>query len=351
MKNNIEKEFNENQLFITPISGLELTDIVKNELKIENVFFVSKDKLPRIRKRLGLQIPISKLETKKSFLKELLIDFFKKSETYAVLNFTGDKKEKYSENIRIIEDAISLISFSNLGYSTRKFNNKIYIKKSESLISNKSVVINKSNSEFSIGGKSLHPLPFQVNNNWKSFHQKFFYQKFLKIINGEKKINRKWRNLLISAARIVGKSLNSHDIPESFLKNIIALEMLLVDQNEKIKDKLIERSAYFLDWSENWENDNIEERIIGIYKKRCDYVHDGRYSDITKEDLIFSDELIFNVFNNLINYIDKISSKAKLIEFSDNYQCEKKLGLNSKFQFGKFKYVKTIYKQIDFNEI
>ena len=175
--------------------------------------------------------------------------------------------------------------------------------------------------------------------------------KFLKILNGEISVKSKWRNLLISSAKIVGESLNSHNIPEAFLKNVIALEMLLVGQSEKIEEKLIERSRYLLDWCEHWEKESLEEKIRTVYKKRCDYVHDGKTSSITKEDLIFTDDLIFNIFNNIINSIEKIVSKGTLIEFSDKYQAEKKLNLSSKYQFGKFQYLKRTYEPIDIDSL
>ena len=86
-------------LFIVPISGLKLTDSVHNELKVGNTIFVSKNKLARIRKRLGIQVPISKLnnigiDAPKTYVTE----FFKSSQTYAVLHFNGIPKEKYFEN-------------------------------------------------------------------------------------------------------------------------------------------------------------------------------------------------------------------------------------------------------------
>ncbi|MBJ6366942.1 HEPN domain-containing protein [Snuella sedimenti] len=346
---------NSEWLFIVPISGLKLTGTISNELKVGNVIFVSKSRLPRIRKRLGIQIPISKLgnigvNTPKRY-KISLRDFFEFSQTYAVLNFTGVPKEKYFDNIRLIEDAIDLITFSSLGFSTRRFHYKIQIKNSEYSLRNKTLLIDKKNLRLILGSKSLHPLPLELNERWKEFHNNFYYHKLLAIINREVEINSKWRNLLISVAKMIGKSLNSHDIPESFLKNIIALEMLLVNQSEKIEDKIIERTRYLLDWYEKWETNQIETRISEMYKKRCDYVHDGKFKEITKEDLIFTDDLLFNIYNNLLKNINKISSKGKLIEFSDKYKCEKQLGIESKYQFGKFQYLNKVYEKSDLDII
>jgi hypothetical protein len=355
MRKKNKADFDSNWIIIAPISGLWLSEAIQNELKVGNVIFVTKNKLPRIRKRLGIKKPVSKLSeiglNNQNSIKESLNDFFKYSKTYAVLNFSGTPKENQNKNIRLIEEAINIISFSNLGYSTRKFNSKIHIKNSKYVLNNKTLVIDKKQLRLRLGNKSIHPIPLELNERWKNFHGKFYFHKLLKLVNGEIKIKSKWKKTLISVAKLVGKSLNSHDIPESFLKNVIALEMLLVNQNEKIEEKIIERSRYLLEWCDEWEEKDIETKIKEMYKKRCDYVHDGKYDDIRKEDLIFTDDLIFNIYNNLLKNTDKIISKGKLIEFSYKYMCEKELNLKSKFQFGKFQYMSKTYEKSDLKNI
>lgn len=355
MKKTNNSNLSSNWIMIVPIQGLSLTKAINNELKVGNVIFVTRNKLPRIRKRLGIKVPISKLNevglyNPESF-KERIKSFFKYSKTYAVLNFSGIPTENYNNNIRLIEEAINLISFSNLGHSTRKFNSKIFINNSKDILVNRTIVIDKKILRFTLGNKSLYPLPLELNDRWTDFHNQFYFHKLLRIINGEIKINNKWKNSLVSVAKIVGKSLNSHDIPESFLKNVIAIEMLLVNQGEKIEKKIIERSSYLLDWCDEWKNEQIEKRIKDIYQKRCLYVHDGKHQKITKEDLIFTDDLIFNIYNNLLKNIKKINSKGKLIEFSDKYKCEKELDLKSKFQFAKFEYMRKEYEVSDIKKI
>lgn len=350
-KNNLDSKW----LFIAPVAGLNLTTDLNEEIRIGNVTFVSRKKLPRIRKRLGIPVTISELDkiglnTPKAY-KERLNEFFRYSPVYGICSFSGVPKENQKTNIRLIEEAIHLISFSNLGHTTRKFNSKIEIKHSKNIAHFRTIALDKIKKRLSLNFDSLHPLPIELDNKWQEFHKSFFFLKFLKIINGEITIKSKWKNLLISSAKIVGESLNSHNIPEAFLKNVIALEMLLVGQSEKIEEKLIERSSYLLDWAEHWKKENIEERIRTVYKKRCDYVHDGKTSSITKEDLIFTDDLIFNIFNNIINCVEKIDSKGTLIEFSDKYKAEKKLSLTSQYQFGKFQYLTKTYESIDIDRL
>ena len=42
-------------MFITPILGLELSSDIGNEIKIENVIFVNKDRLPRIQIKCAVE--------------------------------------------------------------------------------------------------------------------------------------------------------------------------------------------------------------------------------------------------------------------------------------------------------
>jgi len=342
-------------LFIVPIRGLLLTKEVNNELKVGNVLFVSKERLPRIRKRLGIPLVISKLGKigidNPESLERRINDFFKSSKTFAITHFSGTPKNNEIQNIRKIEKAINLVPFSKLGYSTRNFKQKIEIKSSDKILYNEKIYIDKNNKRLSINFNSLHTIPLELNSTWKKFQRRFFYFQLLKIVNGEQKIKRKWKNTLISTANLIGKSINSHDIPEAFLRNVIAMEMLLVNQNEKIKEKLIERSAYLLEWYKDWSENKLPEKIEALYKKRCDFVHDGDTENISKEDLIFSDDLLFNLINNIFRNIDKIDSKGSLIDFSNKYQCEKKLGLKSKLQFGRFEYMKKEYRDLDIENL
>jgi hypothetical protein len=342
-------------LYVTPIGGLELTSAIKNEIKVGNVIFVSRDKLPRIRKRLGFPIPISKLDNighsgNRKFQKEINKDFFDYSKTFAVLHFSGDPKENEPDNLRKIEKAINLVSFSMLGFTTRKFDYKIEIKSFEKVPNNRVLTVDKNNSSYSLNFKRLHPLEFILNEDWKSFHEHFHYFNFLDLVNKNNKISPKWKNTLISAGNLIGKGLNSHDIHDSFLKNVIALEMLLTNQGEKIAEKLIERSGYLLDWNKEWIKNDFPQKIKEVYNKRCNYVHDGKTDQISKEDLIFTDDLVFNIYNCIIKNLDRVSSKKYLIEFSVKYQCEKKLKIqSSKYQLGKFQFMRKRYKAEEYS--
>ena len=349
------KKLKSDWLYIAPIRGLWLTPYVQNEIKIDNVLFVSKEKLPRIRKRLGFPTVISDLENiakdnPRSF-KESINKFFSDSITFAVVHFTGTPEENRTANIRKIENAINLLVFSNLGFNTRKFNSLVEIKSSEKILHTREMLINKNKKQFSLNLNAKGPVPLELNEQWHDFHKSFFYLKLLRLISNSK-ANTKWVKTLKSVAIIIGKSLNTHDVPDAFLGNIIAMEMLLTTKNDKITKKLVERTEFLIGWNEEWENQKIYSRIENLYKKRCNYVHDGITDNISIDDLIFTDDLLFNIINNLVRGIKHINSKQRLIDYSDLYQCEKKLALKrkSKFQLGSFQYMRKTYEDKDLNE-
>ena len=161
-----------------------------------------------------------------------------------------------------------------------------------------------------------------------------------------------WLNILIQAGKIAGKSQNETDLANALLFNVIALEMLLTNQNDKISEKLPKRIGFFIDWSEDWEEQDFEKKILETYGKRCAFVHNGETEKITKEDVIFSDSILYNVLNNIVLFIRHMPSKTVLIELAEKYDCEKKLGIKSKkYQLGKFQYHRIRQEKMTINEL
>ncbi len=343
-------------IFITPIDGLRLTKDVNEEFIINRVTFVSREKLPRIRKRLGLPATLSNLteiisQNDKGF-KRIVKDFFKSYKTFAVLPYKGRPKEKQKDCIRIVREELSILSLAQLGWSTRKFNKRIEIKTSDKALVYKTIDINKHQKEFTHGLKTtFNPVPFELDKEWISFHKRFFFFELLKIIRGESPVSKKWRTILHRASVMVGQSQNSNDLTFCLLWNVIALEMLLTREGEKISDKLVSRCEYFLGWNEDWINEKYETRIREIYKKRCDFVHNGDIKLIEIKDLLFTDDLIFNILNNIVRYKTKIKDIKDIFDFSEKYEAEKILNQKSKYQFGKFELLRKHYTEDDYKDI
>lgn len=340
----------DNWLFVTPIEGLVLTSATKNEIKINRVTFISKNKLPYVRLRFGLPVKFSQLsELVKTNAGTFVDKFLKESDTYALLPYKGNPKDKKLENKNIVQDELNILLLSLLHCEKRKFNSKVQIKENDAHNYHRGLNIMKTTPQFSLGWDALSYMIVKLDSDWHKFQKRYFYYKFLKLINEQ---NSPWLNILTQAGKILGKGQNESDLPNALLFNVIALEMLLTNQNDKISEKLIERIAFFLDWCEEWDEQNFTEKIKDLYSKRCLYVHDGNTRGITKDDVIFSDSIAFNILNNIVKFIHQIPSKTKLIELSDKYACEKKLGLESKkYQKGKFEFQRIRTEKMTFDDL
>jgi hypothetical protein len=164
-------------------------------------------------------------------------------------------------------------------------------------------------------------------------------------------VERAWRRDLENAAILVGQSLNSSDVATSFMLNMIALELLLTQKGDKYSSELPKRVEAFLGWVGFWSSQNYEEKIKFIYKKRCELVHRGRREKIAKEDLLFTDDLILNLFINIVSLPNIFDSKNKIIEFANKVEAEHILGLKSRVRPKKLTFVSPNYSKEDLNEV
>jgi hypothetical protein len=137
----------------------------------------------------------------------------------------------------------------------------------------------------------------------------------------------------------------------SFLWNMIALETLLTKQTDKYTDALPKRVEAFLGWIGFWETENYEQRIREAYQKRCIFVHSGNNSTITKQDILFTDDLLLNLLYNITKFYRIFKSKNDIIEFADKVEAEHKLGIRSKVRPKKLMFISRKYSEKDLNEM
>jgi hypothetical protein len=311
--------------YISPVYNLIIAKDFKQELRIGRVLFVDRQKLPRIRKRLGFPIVFSKI-------KEESFEFFNEAQTFAILPFSGIPFEEENNCRDIIEKAINIISFSQLGYCNRQNNSQFGTSKCHKVYQNYIIRKDKFDSVLNSSVESKI-LPYILNNYWRNFHKRLFFFDLLDLINNNSPgINSKWKKTLIRGAEMIGKSMQSRDIEYSFLWNMIVVEMLLTQSGDKYAKTLPERAESFIGWVGFWKEKNFEDRITEVYKKRCELVHGGNSENITVNDVLFSENLVFNIMWNIIKHLNIFTSKEKLILFSERIKAEKLLGIKSKIQ-------------------
>jgi hypothetical protein len=59
-------------------------------------------------------------------------------------------------------------------------------------------------------------------------------------------------------------------------------------------------------------------------------VHEGNTSGVTEELLLFTDDLLLNLFVNLTQHSELFDSKDAVIDFAERVKAERVLGLKAK---------------------
>jgi hypothetical protein len=316
-------------ILIAPIVGVRFYQDSKGEFEIGKTLVISGEKLKRKRKIFNHNVSVKKL------LIENKIDpnFISDERTY-VISCEGNigSKAKDIMTKRIRED-LDILALSQLSGS-RKHNSKILIAKYEDKNFFEHVLLNPKigkavNSSKRIGSFGF----FNIAKQWHTRNDSFYFTDLLKIIFKESSAyNNNWRNDIKRAAILAGQSQQSEDIVKAFIWNIIAIETLVIEQNDKISVAIPERIGSLISWFPNWELDNFIGRIEKMYKKRCGFVHAAKYDDITQDDLIFSDQLIINILINVVKNIKHFNRKEALIKFSEMNKARKLLGLKHDFR-------------------
>ncbi|HKZ77078.1 MAG TPA: hypothetical protein VJ124_02055 [Pyrinomonadaceae bacterium] len=334
-------------VFITPIGNLKLSDAVNHEFKINRVLFVSREKLPRIRKRLGISVPFSEIKKSKHDK-----EFFEIAETYAVVRYKGNQAEMMTTCFMLVRDELSILATSQLGYKFRRFTGYVGLLGEHRPTSAQYFLFKTGESWKGQGWKLTRaPQVLVLDKRWKNYQRQAFFSKLLDILSGKIHVSDGWRKDLTRATILIGQSLNSTDVANAFLWNMIALELLLTKQGDRYTDVLPKRIEAFLGWIGFWASENYEERIREAYRKRCDLVHRGDRDAITRRDLLFSDDLLLNVLINIVNYIKLFDSKEKIIEFAEKVEAEHRLGQRSKVRPKRLRFFSRRYSEEDFEEI
>ena len=332
-----------------PISNLSIEkDGLAQEHQVDRVTFIGAAKLPYKRKKLGIPMRISTIQNK---YKTIVDDMLKTNNTYAIIRFNGCIEDEETKILARIREELSILSLSQIGYAKRRSNFAPSIAREHSVGITEYFVVNSNDSSLMSSLRLRGKVgPLVLNRRWKHFQQKAFYFNLLKIIRGEIGVARQWKEDLRNAAIMAGQSQRIIDLPQAFLWNMIALELLLTQQKDKYAKELPKRAEAMLGWVNYWRDDDYEIKINDLYQKRCELVHGGVRENILIDDLLFSDDLLLNLFINIVGHIDIFRSKKELIGFSEKVHAEHILGVQPKVRPKSFKYFKREYTEFDYQQ-
>lgn len=342
-------EIQSSWVFITPIYNLKLHKAVSNELRIDRVTFINSEKMKRIKNRLGIDGSKLKLINEKLSAGPVrnLDEYFGKYSTFAVLRYNGKPKLLKSKCFDLIRDELNIIALSQLLFQKRRFTGSVGIAGENEQSLAKHMFLDSSNPNFILGSELTHyPQSLDIDTIWLNFHKNLFFFKLLKILRDEIKVSQKWRETIRRASVLFGQSVNSNDKSNAFLWNMIGIESLLTRQGDSYSTELQKRIESLLGWIGIWNKESFASKIEEAYKIRCEYVHDGDNSRITKEILLFTDKVAFNILLNLVIHPKIFSSKNSLIKFTDKYEAKKILGLKRNLS-PKLKFVNQHYTKDD----
>jgi hypothetical protein len=344
------KEANVNNItFISPVYYLTFAKrYTPQELRIGRVTFVSRERLPLIRRRLGIQTRLSEMASKD----KLDPQFLKHSPTYGIIQLDHADDKTNRECFDLLTEALHILAVSLLGWSKRRYHSLPAafgfpsVGKFEYLLVHNALP--RQYPSWSILGI---PSPMVLNPEWKAYHREGFFFRLLRIINNDIHLPSKWRTTIVNAAVLAGQSQTSKSLIQAFLWNMIVLEMLLSRQGEKYVISLPKRIESFIGWVGYWRSEAYQSRIESLYKKRKALVHDGDFSQIEIADLLFADELVLNVFDNIINHIHLFRNKEDVLRFSDKVEAERVLGIRSKTQPKTLRSIRRQYDDADLREM
>jgi hypothetical protein len=314
----------EKWVFVVPVDALYLTDTVGKEFRVDRVRFVHRDKLPRVRRRLGFGMPVSELK-KTTWVKE----FFERAPALAVVRGSGTQEEVEQKCLELVREELSLLSLSQLGYSKRRQMGPIVPAGEVSHASVNYMVARSRDMTGTLMARRTAPITqMRLDERWKNHQDHVFFTSLLKILRQETKVQASWRKELRRASVMLGESVGSNDPFKSFLWNMVVLEMLLTkDEKGEMLDILPKRVGALLDGFAYWKADNYEGRIKNAYKKRNALLHQGRRDEVTDQDIAFIDHILVNVLRNLVSHPKLFSSKDAFVNFSEKVEAQRTLGV------------------------
>jgi len=336
--------------YIIPVSGLTLTNDINNEFIINKVTFITVKKLIRVRKRFGIRKRISELRSNGAF--DLF--FNQLGPTVAIVRHGGKPSEITTKVTRLVIEELEILATSQLGYSKRRFNSFPSVRDVR-VSTMKYLCLNENNNSSLISKNLVGKIGNLVlDKRWKNWQKRFFFLDLIRIIRTKIKVDNSWRKNLYRAVRLIGQSVTSNNTAHSFLLNMIAIEALLMKQGDKYTEVLPKRIEAFIGWVGYWVKANYKEKIKDVYNKRCQYVHDGNETNIEIKDLLFIDDILFNMLVNIIYHINLFKSKEDIISFTEKVSAEHVLGIVGKkskvrpktLMFFNQKYSAEDYKKI-----
>jgi hypothetical protein len=316
------------QVLFCPVYGLRITKEAGSAVQIGRVLFAASGSIPRIRKRIGLRFPLSHYKK----LAPLFADeLFASAEVYACIRTRREwENVDDSADLRAIRESFLVFASSFATYESRKDAAMSLTPVQFAQHHRNKMIIGDGEKDFrATFGRRYVRGPNQTGHWWRRNAKNNHFRYLQRIMNGTIKVNRQWKATLIKATTLFGESFLAKDVATAFLKNMIAMEMLLTERGDKFPGAIVNRLVALFGWMTDEDLEPWNVHVGRLYKLRCSYVHDGHSGDVTGLDVHSADELLRNLLENLVRNTRLIRSKHDLIRLSDECQARRVLKMKS----------------------
>ncbi|MFC2166885.1 hypothetical protein ACFLQZ_02860 [Acidobacteriota bacterium] len=332
MSTSNKKAISKNFVLFYPIPNLLISKDFGGEIQIGRVHFISKEKIPFVRKRIGFRHTISELN--KYWEKNVpeMKNLFNETPSYAFIHFRANSFSELSDPDREIKEALWILVSSQFYRENRGNVHYFGLPEHKSNVKTETVIYDKSERNLRRSFQRLKPyFPYKLDKLWRHYLKRHFFFPLLKILNRTEgiTIKKKWRDTLRNVSILIGKSHFSKDLPLAFLYDFIAIESLLLADKEP-HHLLSERLNGLFGWMSKENPKKWENIIKGLIDLRNEFVHSGNFEGIKTIDLVNADNILYNLFNNICRNINFFQNKEALIDLSRKVKASRILGLKVK---------------------
>jgi hypothetical protein len=307
-----------------PVHGLEIADDVGGELRVDDVLFIATKKISRVRKRLGLPQPLS--EYRRQFDK--IVPLFESASTYALVRGRRDPLDSalVSERRRV-QRAICFLASSLFARCDRgRYHIGINPPVSQQL--HESGLIFACDNDFARAcHMSMTPIEhYRYGAEETAYMKAHFFNHLLSIGTRRSGMKPDWHKSVIRAAELAGRSYLSTSVIDAFMYDMIAIESLLLQPQERHNVVLVERINALFGWRMKHRADGWKDIVDRLYRLRYQYVHSGAGNEINGIDLYNADTLLQNLLRNICLFAPRFTSKNAIIEHAEKVRARKTLG-------------------------
>lgn len=336
-------------LFV-PIHNLEISKDLGGEIRIEQVTFLSSDRIPSLRKRLGLFKKVA--QYKKIFERGGAPKMFSGAKVYAFLKTRRTAEDKLAREFGLIKDAVFILASSQ--FYRHKRNDRVPFGSPEhSLHLFDEYLLFENDADTSNWTQMrLDPAqPYRLNKQWRRFLSHHFFPHLLKVLNGSTELTPEWKYSLRKAAILAGQSQFARNLWEAFLYDMIALEVLLTHPGDRFPDAISERLVAFFGWVTKEDREPWETLVRRLYDLRCKFIHDGQTGDLTLRDLINADMVLANLLYNLCGLTRVIRSKQDILDLAKKLSARQTLGMRLKERPRRLKFTRQFISEAEYEKL